>query len=121
MCESLQTLASESEKVHPVYESNCQITQGCRGVRCQLDIAAFLVYFVELVVLPCDNAVEFLIEDVATSPVVEERFDGPTNETRVFSILGFPFTAQQIIEVNDYSMDIQVSWFHWLDGVTKNP
>ena len=109
MCESVQSLASKAENVHPIVESNCLTTQDCKGVRCQLNFAGLLVYFVELVVLPCENAVEFLIEDIATTPVVEERFDGPTNDTRMFSLLGFQFTAQQIIKVNDYSMDIQVS------------
>ena len=62
-----------------------------------------------MVVLPCNNSLEFLIEDLLGLPLIAERFQGPGSETRVVSLLGFEFRVEMYIQVQDYSMTVQVS------------
>lgn len=66
------------------------------------------MYFAEMVVLPCENALEFLVENREQQALIEDRFQGPINETKTIFIGPVPFQAEQIIEVQDYSMAVQV-------------
>ncbi len=111
MCSSLQTLAWKLERIHPIVESDCVTTRGCTGVRCALNISAEFtaMYFGEVVVLPCLNALEFLVENVQETALISDRFQGPVNENKTIDIGGFEFIAGQQIVVHDYSMTAKVS------------
>jgi len=109
MCSSLETLATAAESIHPSIESDCVTTRGCTGVRCGLVIATAFRYDIEMVVLPCDDALTFLIEDSAFGvDVFQRRFNGPTSVNVPITILVFTFQLEMTIEVGDYSMTVQV-------------
>lgn len=112
MCSSLKTLASKLENIHPIVESDCITTRNCTGVRCALNISAeFSVrYFGEVVVLPCENALEFLVEKPDQETLIEDRFQGPVNESKIIDIGGFQFLAGQLIKVMDYSLTAEVGF-----------
>lgn len=107
MCSSLETLASVAESIHPVIESDCVTTRNCTAVRCELNIATIFTYFIEMVVLPCNNSLEFLIEDTLGQAIVVEPFQGPGTESRIVTVLGFQFNIEMAIQVQNYSMTVQ--------------
>ena len=111
MCSSLQALAQKLESIHPIVESDCVTTRNCTGVRCELNISADFtaMYFGEVVVLPCLNALEFLVENLQNQALIMDRFQGPINENSTIDIGGFAFIAGQQITVQDYSMTANVS------------
>ncbi|XP_064396357.1 uncharacterized protein LOC135343287 isoform X2 [Halichondria panicea] len=117
MCSSLQALAQKLESIHPIVESDCVTTRNCTGVRCALNISADFtaMYFGEVVVLPCLNALEFLVENLQSQALIMDRFQGPINENSTIDIGGFPFIAGQKITVQDYSMT--ANSFLYGDGI----
>ena len=104
MCSSLDDLAGLA--VHSVVEPDCRTNTDCNGIRCELDFG-ILLYYVELVVLPCENATELVIEDRNLQPLHATNFTSQTG-TQSFTINGLPLTARAVIEVFDYSMVVQV-------------
>ncbi len=107
MCSSLQALALRANDLHPQIESDCTTTRNCTGVRCAIHVD--VVYYVEVVVLPCNNAISFLVEDQYLDTLEADTFQGPGNATRVIVIAGFPFVVEVDIIVQPYSMITQVS------------
>ena len=59
--------------------------------------------------LPCNNAISFLVEDQYLDTLEADTFQGPGNATRVIVIAGFPFVVEVDIIVQPYSMITQVS------------
>ncbi len=109
MCSSLESLANKLENIHPIVESECVTTYNCTGVRCALNVSVTAMFFGEVVVLPCENALEFSVQNVNQSALIEDRFQGPVNETKTIYIGGFELLAGQSIDVMDYSMTAEVS------------
>lgn len=110
MCSSLTSLATDTNGIHPLVETNCITTRDCTGVRCELSINGLgTSYYIEVVIIPCENAIEFLVEDQNLEALAADRFQGPGNTSMPISIAGFVFNAEVTIIVHPYSMTVQVS------------
>ena len=103
MCSSLTDVAQQA--THPGIEPECSTNDACDGVYCELDIFGAR-YYLEIIVLPCRNAVDVLVENSARQVLHEDVYD--RNETRSFFIGFIPVTIEAIIIPYEYSMDIQV-------------
>ena len=103
MCDSLADLAQRA--THPLIEPQCSTNQRCDGVRCELDILG-TVYFLETVVLPCQNALSLLVEDSSGGVLHSSVFN--RSETRSLQIGIFSLPTEVVILHHEYSMDIQV-------------
>ncbi len=68
-----------------------------------------LNYHIEVVVLSCENAIEFLVEDQDLNILLADKFQGPGNETKFVTIAGVPFVIEVDIIVKPFSMIAQVS------------
>ncbi len=86
--------------------------RNCTSVRCSIGLNQFgfsFVYFVEVVVLPCVNGLEFLVEDDNLNILVADMFQGPGNATRLVTVAGILFAIEVDIIVKPFSMIAQVS------------
>ena len=104
MCSSLADLAQRA--THPVIEPQCSTNERCDGVYCELDIFG-AVYYLEVVILPCQNAISILVEDSSRQVLHTSVFN--RNETRSISIGLIPLTTEVVIIPYEYSMDVRVN------------
>jgi hypothetical protein len=107
MCSSLTDVAQQA--THPGIEPECSTNDDCDGVYCELDILGAR-YYLEIIVLPCQNALDVLVEDSSRRVLHADVYD--RNETRFFSIGIVPLSNEVIIIPYEYSMDVQVSTAH---------
>ena len=103
MCASLADIAQRA--THPLIEPQCSTNDDCDGVYCELDIFGARFYL-EVVVLPCQNALSVLVEDSSRQVLYSSVFD--RTETRLVQISGFSLPIEVRITPHDYSMDVQV-------------
>ena len=104
MCSSLTDLASKSGGT--LLEPECHTNERCDGIVCELDIFGN-VFYIESIILPCDYAVDVVIEDSSGQPT----FMSVYNRTEAHVIdLGF-FSTNLFVEIirHNYSMEISVS------------
>ena len=82
------------------------IRDRCNGVICEIDIFGN-VYYIENIILPCDYAVDVVIEDSQGRPTFMTIY----NRTQSHPIDIGLFTATLYVEIvrHDYSMEISVS------------
>ena len=66
------------------------------------------MYFVEGVILPCDNAVDIVVEDSDLDPIFMTIFN--ESDWRQLNINGYMVWVNSTIVQREYSMDIAVSW-----------
>ena len=103
MCDSLADLAQRA--THPSIEPECSTNERCDGVLCELDIFG-TVYYLEIIVLPCQNALALLVEDSSGGVLHTSVFN--RTETRSLSIGILSLPTEVVIDPREYSMDIQV-------------
>ena len=103
MCESLTDLAVSS---HPSFLiPSCSTNDPCDGVRCEVFTGGD-TYYIEGVILPCESAVELIVEDEDLEQIFSTRFN--ESGRRDIVIAGFPITVNSSIIPREYSMDIAV-------------
>ena len=104
MCNSLQELAGNA--THTVVVPSCATNQDCDGVRCTLQELGF-TFHIELIVLPCDYAIQLVVQDGELSTIFSAVF----NETgrRRLVILGVSIWVDAVIVARDFTMDVSVS------------
>lgn len=103
MCASLADLAQQA--THPLIEPRCSTNDLCDGIYCELDIFGSR-YYLEIVVLPCQNALSILVEDSSRQVLYTSVFN--RTETRSIQIGIFSLPTEVRITPYNYSMDIQV-------------
>ena len=103
MCSSLADVAQVA--THPVIEPECSTNDNCDGVYCELDILG-LRFYLEVIVLPCQNALDVLVEGSSRQVLHSEIYN--RNETRSFTIGIISMTVEVVIIPREYSMDVQV-------------
>ena len=104
MCASVQHLAKISG--HNFIVNECTANQACDGVRCLLGILGD-TYYLEMIVLPCEDALEILVEDSNLEGIDSFRFN--QSEIRDIMVEGFSLTVNMTLIRRDYSMFIRVS------------
>ena len=103
MCSSLADVAQVA--THPVIEPECSTNDNCDGVYCELDILG-LRFYLEVIVLPCQNALDVLVEGSSRQVLHSEIYN--QNETRSFTIGIISMMVEVVIIPREYSMDVQV-------------
>lgn len=103
MCSSLQHLASISG--HNDIETECNTNEACDGVRCQLNIIGN-IFYLETIVLPCEDALEIVVEDSRLTEIESFRFN--QSERRNIVVSGFPLTVDMTLIRREYSMFLRV-------------
>ena len=103
MCDSLADAAEGA--THPLIEPRCFTNERCDGVRCELDIFG-TIYFLEVVILPCQNALALLVEDSSLQVLHTSVFN--RTGTRNIQVGIVTVEAEVVIVPHDYSMDVQV-------------
>ncbi len=103
MCESLRDLALNAR--HSVFVPSCATNEACNGVRCRVSTFG-TTFYIEGVILPCDTAVDLVVENSNLEPI----FDTVFNESgqRILDVSGFLITVNATIIPHEYSMDIEV-------------
>ncbi len=114
MCQSLSELAQASG--HSFIETNCVPNQACDGVKCTLNVLGG-IYYLETVILPCVDAVEWLVEDSASNILAEHRFN--ETERRDVVVENLPLTVEIMLLKKAYSMDVKVKGRWGGGGITK--
>ena len=107
MCESLRDLAANT--MHSFLVPTCSAnrdTDDCNGVRCSVFTLGGL-YYIEGVILPCDNAVELIVEDSNLDPIFTTVFNESGHRPLVVD--GYSIEVNSTIIPREYSMDIAVS------------
>ena len=104
MCDSLRDLADQA--THPGIQPECSTNELCDGVRCEFDIFG-AVYYLEIIVLPCQNAVSLLVEDSSRQVLHISVFN--QTATRPIPIGFLTLQTEVFIVPHDYSMEVQVA------------
>lgn len=104
MCESVMTLASNTD--HTSLSPTCSANADCDGVNCLLLVAGG-TYYVETLILPCNDSIELVVRDSRRQVLFTTIF----NETGVRPlVIGFvTVTVDATIISRNYSMDVRVS------------
>ena len=103
MCDALGHLAEQA--THPGVEPECSTNDLCNGVLCELNIIG-AVYYLEIIVLPCQNAVSLLVEDSSRRVLHMSVFN--QTATRPIPIGFLTLQTQVILVPHNYSMEVQV-------------
>lgn len=105
MCRSLTDLADNVRQTS--YIPSCVTNDDCNGVLCLVTIPSGR-YYIEIVILPCDNAVELVVEDSNFAHL----FSTVLNETGSQDLLigGSTIGSNVVIIPGDYSMNFSVSF-----------
>ena len=104
MCSSLEDLAVRSGGT--LLEPECRTNQQCNGVICEID-AFGDVYYIENIILPCDYAVDVVIEDSSGQPTFVAVFNRTESHPIVVGSLNLILNVEIIR--HSYSMEISVS------------
>lgn len=98
------TLASNTG--HKFFITSCSTNEACDGVRCRVDIDAD-VFYIENVILPCENSSELVVEDSNLMSLYTTVF----NETgrKPLVIRGLTIYVDAVINPRAYAMDVSVS------------
>ena len=104
MCKSLEQTAQSVQMNNLVH--TCETSAGCTGVRCLISALGQTGY-VETIILPCQQALDVLVEDESFTPVSRQVFY--RTESRNLNIRGNSICSDVTIIPRDYSMDIAVS------------
>ena len=110
MCESLRDLAANT--MHSFLVPTClanQNTDNCTGVRCNVFTLGG-VYYIEGVVLPCDNAVELIVENSNLDPIFTTVFNESGHRPLVID--GYMIEVNSTIIAQEYSLQVAVSDVH---------
>lgn len=104
MCRSLEDLADSTSD--SIFVSSCATNQNCDGIRCEVHVLSTTNY-AEIVILPCDNAVELIVEDEN----FQHLHTTIINETGSrYLIIGNALIRSDVVIIpGDYSMNISVS------------
>ena len=89
-----------------MYEPFCNTNENCDGIRCQLRIVGS-TFYVEIVVLPCENAIDLRVEDGSFAVLHTTRFT--QSGLRTIVIRGISLQVNGTIIARDYSLLIGVS------------
>lgn len=103
MCDSLAVLAETAD--HHVFSPECATNEACDGIRCSLLVLG-TTYYIEVIVLPCNNSAQVVVEDANLNHLESAVFAG--NETRRLTVQGYPIDVTTVIIPREYSMEVQV-------------
>ena len=107
MCKSLGVLANNTG--HTILIPECSTNENCDGVRCRVNIFG-AIYYIENVVLPCNNSIELVIEDSNLMPLHTSVFNESGKGTIVIG--STVIQVDVVVEPREYAMDVGVSVIH---------
>ena len=95
---------SHTEESSVVYDYT--VNDECNGIQAEVGII-FYTYYLEVVVLPCDKAVEIVIEDDSKEPLYIAIYN--KSESQTVDAGGYYIDITVVIIPSEYTMDVSVS------------